>query len=377
MAAIEKALVVGGGVGGLAATIAMRDRGIAVDLVELNPKWDVYGVGIIQPGNAIRALDQLGVAEEAIAAGFAMDGDRFSLSDGTVLAENEHPRAAGPQYPSTNGITRTRLHEILQAKVRASGATLRIGETFTELRQDTDGVDVTFTDGSAGRYDLVVGADGIYSKVRGAVFPDAPAPEYTGQVVWRYNLPRPAEVDRLWMFASTWRKAGLVPLGPDLMYLLLIETVDDPAEWLPNDRLAQIMQERLAEFGGLIGEMRPLITDSASVVYRPVEAVFVERPWYRGRVAILGDAAHATSPHVGQGAAMALEDAIVLADEAARADTGDVAGALERWMERRYERVKEIVEISRQIGDWEIAGQADADFVGLTVRSVITTAAPI
>jgi 2-polyprenyl-6-methoxyphenol hydroxylase-like FAD-dependent oxidoreductase len=386
MAALEKVLVVGGGIGGLAATIQLRKQGVEVDLVELNPKWDVYGVGIIQPGNAIRALDQLGVADQAIAAGFAMDGDRFSLADGTVLADNEHPRAAGPRYPSLNGITRTRLHEILTTAVRASGATLHLGVTFSAIEQDDDGVDVTFTDGTSGRYDLVIGADGISSAVRTAVFPDAPEPEYTGQVVWRYNLPRPAEVDRLWMFASRSRKAGLVPLAPDLMYLLMIESLgvdedvrlgDDASLRLPEDRLAEILRERLAEFGGAIAQVRDQITDASQVVYRPVYAVLVDRPWYRGRVVLLGDAAHATSPHVGQGAAMALEDAIVLSQETTTAAPGDLLGALERWMDRRYDRVKTICDISRQIGAWEVEGNLEGDFVGLTVQSVITTAAPI
>ncbi|MGZ4307698.1 MAG: FAD-dependent oxidoreductase, partial [Solirubrobacteraceae bacterium] len=364
-------------IGGLAATIALRDREVAVDLLERNPKWDVYGVGIIQPGNAIRALDQLGVADQAIAAGFGMDGDRFSLADGTLVAENEYPRAAGPKYPSVNGITRTKLHEILTSRVRGSGAGLRIGEVFTQLTQDDDGVDVRFGDGTADRYDLVIGADGIYSQVRRLVFPDAPLPEYTGQAVWRYNLPRPPEVDRLWMWASTTRKAGFVPLGRDLMYLLLTETVEDPTERLPADRLAPIFRERLAEFGGLMDEMCELITDSTGVVYRPIEAVFVERPWYRGLVALIGDAAHATSPHVGQGAAMALEDAIVLAQEIAAAEPGDLQQGLKHWMERRYDRVKTICDISLQLGESEIAGDTEIDVAGLTKQSVITTAAPI
>jgi 2-polyprenyl-6-methoxyphenol hydroxylase-like FAD-dependent oxidoreductase len=386
MAALQKVLVIGGGIGGLATTIQLRKQGVEVDLVELNPKWDVYGVGIIQPGNAIRALDQLGLADQAIAAGFAMDGDRFSLADGTILADNEHPRAAGPKYPSLNGITRTKLHEILTTAVRESGAGLHIGMTITALEQDADGVDVTFTDGTTGRYDLVIGADGINSMVRSMVFPDAPEPEYTGQVVWRYNLPRPAEVDRLWMFASRSRKAGLVPLAPDLMYVLMIETLgadadmrlgDDAALRLPEDQLADIFRERLSEFGGAIADVRDQITDSSLVVYRPVYRVLVDRPWYRGRVALLGDAAHATSPHVGQGAAMALEDAIVLAEETTAAEPGDLDGALDRWMERRFDRVKTICDISRQIGDWELEGNLEGDFVGLTVQSVITTAAPI
>jgi 2-polyprenyl-6-methoxyphenol hydroxylase-like FAD-dependent oxidoreductase len=376
MSAASRVLVVGGGIGGLSATIALRARGIEVDVVERNPQWDVYGVGIIQPGNAIRALDQLGVADRAIAAGFAMDGDRFHTADGTLIADNEHPRVLGPDYPGLNGITRPRLHEILTSTVKDSGAKVKLGVTVAELRQSGVGVEVQLTDGTEDRYDLVVGADGINSLVRSLVFPDAPKPQYTGQVVWRYNLPRPPEVDKLWMFAGATSKAGLVPLSGDLMYLLLIEKPPENAPLRPaQDTMAQILRERLAPFGGIIAEQRELITDSEKVVYRPVEALLVPAPWHRGRMVLIGDAAHATSPHVGQGGAMAMEDALVLAEELTGHDL--LAPALQRFVERRFDRVKTIVDISLQIGRWEMEQRHDADFVGLTIQSVMTTAAPI
>jgi 2-polyprenyl-6-methoxyphenol hydroxylase-like FAD-dependent oxidoreductase len=212
--------------------------------------------------------------------------------------------------------------------------------------------------------------------VRSLIFPDAPKPRHTGQVVWRYNLPRPPEVDKLWMFAGATSKAGLVPLSQELMYLLLIETPPEGAPLRPSqETLAETMRERLAPFGGIIAAQRELITDSANVVYRPVEAVLVPAPWYRGRVVLIGDAAHATSPHVGQGGAMAMEDSLVLAEEVAGHDL--VAPALQRFMKRRFDRVKTIVDISLQIGRWEMEQDPEADFIGLTIQSVMTTAAPI
>jgi 2-polyprenyl-6-methoxyphenol hydroxylase-like FAD-dependent oxidoreductase len=373
---VDRVLVVGGGIGGLSTTIALTARGVAVDVVEINPKWDVYGVGILQPGNAIRALDQLGLAQQAIAAGFAMDGDRFHLADGTLLADNEHPRLLGPEYPGLNGITRPRLHEILTGAVKRSGADVKLGVTVDIVEQSDDGVTVTLTDGSRDTYDLVVGADGINSLIRQRVFPEAPVPEYTGQVVWRYNLPRPEEVDKLWMFVGADGKAGLVPLSRDLMYLLLVEKPPANAPLRPPaDELAGLLRERLAEFGGMIARQRELITDPAKVVYRPVEVVFVDSPWYRDRVVLIGDAAHATSPHVGQGAAMAMEDAIVLAEEIT--GDGEIERALQAFMARRYDRVRTIVDVSMQIGRWEIDKVHDADFLGLMEKAVMTTAVPI
>jgi 2-polyprenyl-6-methoxyphenol hydroxylase-like FAD-dependent oxidoreductase len=374
--AASRVLIVGGGIGGLSSAIALTARGIDVEIVEQNPKWDVYGVGIIQPGNAMRALHQLGLLDEALAAGFAMDGDRFFLADGTQLTDSDFPRVVGPEYPGINGITRPRLHEILTGAVKRSGAGVTLGHRLQSLEQTPDGVEVELTDGSSGRYDLVIGADGVFSQVRSLVFPEAPEPRYSGQAVWRYNLPRPAEVNKLTMYAGPESKAGMVPLAPDLMYLLYIETPGgDTTPQLDPDTLAQELRSRLAPFAGTIAEVRDLITDSTKVVYRPIETVWVEPPWQRGRVTLLGDAAHATSPHVGQGAAMALEDSVVLAEELCK--TRDLQEAFDGFGRRRYARVREIVDISEQIMQWEIEHNHEADFIGLTMKSVMVTADPI
>jgi 2-polyprenyl-6-methoxyphenol hydroxylase-like FAD-dependent oxidoreductase len=374
--AASKVLIVGGGIGGLSSAIALTNRGIDVEIVEQNPRWDVYGVGIIQPGNAMRALHQLGLLDEALASGFAMDGDRFFLANGTQLTDSDFPRIVGPEYPGLNGITRPRLHEILTGAVKRSGAKVTLGHRIESLTQDDAGVDVELTDGSSGRYDLVIGADGVFSQIRTIVFPEAPQPRYTGQAVWRYNLPRPAEVNKLTMFAGPESKAGLVPLAPDLMYLLYIETPGgETSPHLDPDTLADQLRERLQPFAGQIADVRDAITDPAKVVYRPIETVWVEPAWQRGRVALIGDAAHATSPHVGQGAAMALEDSVVLGEELAATDS--LTDAFDAFGRRRYERVRTIVEISEQIAKWEIERNREADFIGLTMKSVMVTAEPI
>ena len=377
MDTVGSVLVVGGGIGGLSSTIALRRAGVArVEIVEANPAWDVYGVGIIQPGNAIRAMAQLGLADQCVAQGHPMDGSRSHDIDGRILADIDFERPAGVELPVMNGLTRPRLHKILQDAALASGASVRTGVTFTALTQREDGVSAAFTDGTSGDYDLVIGADGIKSAVRAAAFPQAPRPEFFGQIVWRYNLPRFPDLARLWMFDGTRGRAGFVPLAPDLMYILLIEAADDPdTAALPADRLAEIMREHLAEFGGPVAAVRDQITDSAKVVVRPVETVLVEPPWHRGRIVLIGDAAHATTPHLGQGAAQAIEDGIVLAEELARGPS--VEKALERFVTRRYERCKIVIDGSSQIGRWEMEGRHDVDYAGTIKRLTDAVAAPI
>jgi 2-polyprenyl-6-methoxyphenol hydroxylase-like FAD-dependent oxidoreductase len=377
MAQLRRVLVVGGGIGGLSAAIALRRGGIAeVDVVEINPAWDVYGVGIIQPGNAIRAMAALGLAEQCVAQGHPMDGSRSHDINGNIVADIDFERPAGVAFPSMNGLTRTRLHKILQDAVLAGGANVRTGVTFTSLAQQGDNVAVELSDGTSASYDLVIGADGINSAVRSAVFPGTPEPAFFGQIVWRYNLPRYPDLNRLWMFDGTRGRAGFVPLAPDLMYILLIEAAADPdTSALPQDRLAEIFRAHLAEFGGPIAEVRDEITDSGQVVVRPVETVLVEPPWHRGRVVLIGDAAHATTPHIGQGAAQAIEDGIVLAEELAGATTVDEA--LERFVVRRYERCKIVIEGSTQIGRWEMEGARDVDYAGTIKRLTDAVAAPL
>jgi 2-polyprenyl-6-methoxyphenol hydroxylase-like FAD-dependent oxidoreductase len=135
------------------------------------------------------------------------------------------------------------------------------------------------------------------------------------------------------------------------------------------------MRERLAPFGGLIARVRDQIVDPSGVIYRPLAVIFLPPPWFTGRVVLVGDAAHATTPHLGQGAGMAIEDAVVLAEELVRASTP--AGALDRFMQRRFERCKVIFESSVTVGQWEMENRSNVDRFGLVRRLMEVTAAPI
>jgi 2-polyprenyl-6-methoxyphenol hydroxylase-like FAD-dependent oxidoreductase len=371
-----RVLVVGGGIGGLCATLSFRRVGFEVDVVERDPQWGVYGVGIIQPGNALRALDALGLAQACVEAGTPITGDRTWLADGqTLLAANDWP-ALVSQLPPGNGLTRPRLHEILTSRTLDSGADVRTGVTFSELNQAGEHVEVSFTDGEQRRYDLVVGADGLYSQVRQAVFGSEPQPRFTGQVCWRCNLPRLDDLHEIWLQVGPDGSAGLVPIADDLMYILTIEKpIPDLKHEIERDGQAAVYRRRLEPFAGPVGEVRELLTDDDAIVLRPIENIIVPAPWYRGRVVLIGDAAHGATPHCGQGAAQAIEDAIVIAEELAK----DVAraDALASFTERRFERCRTIVEGSERVGQWEQDRSLPIDPDATRNSVLMAAAAPI
>ncbi|HEU4323130.1 MAG TPA: FAD-dependent oxidoreductase [Roseiflexaceae bacterium] len=378
MASVQKVLIVGGGISGLIGALALRQRGIAVEIVELNPRWDVYGVGIITMANSLRALRSVGLAERVLEAGHAMGALRFFDSEGRLLYEVPQPQLAGPDYPPSCALTRPRLHAILQEAIQAAGVRVRLGLSVAEIAQREALVEVAFTDGTTGSYDLLIGADGLRSTVRSLVFGPEHQPVFTGQMVWRCNVPRPPEVDTLQIFQGPGgNKTGFVPLAPDLMYIFLTETPRPGAETrIPQERLAEALRERLAEFGGPVAVVRDNhITDPALVVYRPFERILLPPPWHRGRVVLTGDAAHAMSAHIAQGAGMAIEDAVVLAAELG--DKPTVEQALQGYTARRYERCKAIVEIATELGRAEMENDRSVNVAALTARAMQIVAEPI
>jgi len=362
---IRNALVVGGGVGGMTAAISLRRIGVQVDLIDADPEWRVYGAGISVTGISLRAFADLGVLDRIKARGFVGAGMRAKSVTGETLFEAPLPVDPDP-IAQGGGIMRPVLHDILSSTVRQVGVDVRLGVKVETLAQDDDGVDVTFTDGSARRYDLVVGADGINSQIRGILFPDAPLPQFTGQGCWRVVAKRPPEVDRVEMYFGGPVKIGINPVSRDQMYMFLLESVPDNP-FFAEDQLVPHVRELMAPFGGAVPGVRDGVTSPDQVNYRPLEWLLLPKPWYRGRVVLIGDAAHATTPHLASGAGIAAEDGLVLADEIRRHD--DIADALHAFMERRFERARLVVENSVRIGDTQMAGeeQASNNMLGATM----------
>lgn len=374
MSCINNALIVGGGISGLCLAIALRDRGVAVDIAELKTEWTVYGVGIIQQSNVVRAMADLGIVDKYLAAAFPFEQPCLYAPDGSLIARLPGLRLAGPDYPANLGVSRLALHNVLTEEAQARGAQVTLGRTVETLRQDEDGVDVVFNDGASGRYDIVVGADGVFSRIRKLIFGDRYTPRYTGQAVWRHNFPRPKEMDHLCAFPTPEGNAGLCPLSEDTMYMF-VTSAEPGNPHYRREELPAVMRSRMRQYGGIIGKLRETIADPDEIVYRPMEVVFVAEPWHKGRVVLIGDAAHATTPHLAQGAGLAIEDAVVLADELDRKP--DVAAAFQGFHDRRYARCKTICEGSIQVGEWELSHSPEADHKGMLVSMITLAAEPI
>lgn len=375
MTAVERVLVVGAGVSGMVLATALKRAGKRPDVLEIQPQWEILGVGISIQGPALRALRAIGLLDRCVQEGFGYSQVVNCDQNGNVVGTVDLPRLNGPQYPSCVGIMRPSLHRMLAQALADAGVTVRFGLTVRSIRQSPDRVDVVFSDGSRGRYDLVVGADGANSHVRELVFGTERKPQYTGQAVWRAMVPRPEEVNARHAYYGPRHKAGFNPVSAREMYIYLVQNVTgDPR--LESGRWPAVMRELLADFGGRIGEVRDRITDPERIVYRPVGSLLLPPPWYAGRVLVIGDAAHTAPPQLASGATVAIEDSIVLAE---LVQSGQPAPQiLGRFMARRYQRCRTVVENSRQLGEWEkFPDTPGADPTALISASMKALAAPI
>lgn len=267
------------------------------------------------------------------------------------------------------------LARILADATRASGANVFLGCSFTTIDQDADGVEVGFTDGRRQRYDMVIGADGLYSQVREALFPHAPKPQYSGQAVWRAVLPRPSEIETATMWMGPRIKPGVNPVSKTEMYLFVTEPRPTNDRVDPSTFSAHL-RDLLADFPApTLQGIREQIGHDSQIVYRPLEGMLMPRPWFSGRVVLIGDTVHATTPHLAAGACIGIEDALVLAEELGHAV--EIVDALAAFESRRWERCRMVVQNSARLGEIEIAGGDKEEHARIMRESQMALAQPI
>ncbi len=362
IAGIATALVVGGGIGGMATAISLARRGVAVELIDIDPEWRVYGAGITITGPTLRAYRRLGLIDRIKQEGAITAASRVRLFDGTVLRVLEEP-VIEEGLPATGGIMRPVLHRIMQDEVRALGIPVRLGLTVDAVETAGEAARVRLSDGSQAAYDLVVGADSVFSGLRDLAFPHMAPAVPTGQGCWRISMNKPPELDMGEFYFGGENPCGITICGPDAIYMWVLTEHCQRERHLDDEELYTGLKALLAPFGGNAGWIRDTMTRDHWINYRPLAAALQPRPWYNGRVVLLGDAVHATTPHLASGAGMAVESGIVLAEELACA--GSVEAALLAYQERRYDRCRDVVETSVEIGRLQLAHGAPDRIAGL------------
>ncbi|WGL52191.1 FAD-dependent monooxygenase [Nocardioides sp. BP30] len=354
----SRVLIVGGGITGGVLALALAQRGVEVVLVDLRDTLRGVGHGITLQGNALKAFRAVGIYDRLAERAYPFDKLRLRGADGTLLAEIATPPMGGPGLPGTMGAVRGDIADILAEEVVAAGVDVRLGTTLTRFEDAGDAVTVTLSDGTTETVDLLVGADGIRSKVRGMMGIET-EPRPVGMGIWRTVAKRPAQMDCSEMYYGGPKfKAGYTPISDDLCYAFLLEENLDRS-YVGEGARGKELKERGRGYGGTWGEVRDSLADDALVNYQWIEAICVDEPWYRGRVIIVGDAAHACPPLIAQGAAMCAEDAVVLAEMLTDGDKID--DVLPAFWQRRFPRVKMVLDNSLKLAEWEIHPGVDPD----------------
>ncbi|MGW0503751.1 FAD-dependent monooxygenase [Micromonospora sp. NPDC003241] len=317
-------LVVGAGIAGLAVARALRLAGFRPDVTDKAPPGELADAGLYLPGNAARALRRLDLDDPVRPYGQVIHRQRFLDAGGVPLCEVDLDTLwAG--VGECRAMPRADLHRVL---LSGAGGAVRHGAEVRTIDLLTNTVGVTFIDGTQTEYDLVIGADGPRSSIRALAALGGP-PRPAGQVVYR-GVVRDGPAVRDWT-ALLGQRSGIlvVPIGAGRLHCYADEAGSAP----PADPRARL-RELFGDYGGPV----PEVLDALGTVHASVTDEVELGRWHRGRVLLVGDAAHATAPTLSQGAAMALEDAVVLAESLRAA--GSVEAALTAYESRRRPRTR-------------------------------------
>ncbi|PSK97316.1 2-polyprenyl-6-methoxyphenol hydroxylase-like FAD-dependent oxidoreductase [Murinocardiopsis flavida] len=346
------AVVVGAGIGGLAAALALRLKGWSVAVYERAPVVEPGATGLVLSANALRALDALGVGAQVRALGVRVGGTGVRRQDGRWIM---HGPRVHPGDPDAVVLASSVLVEALLAAIGGGPETLHTGTAITSVDPgDTRRPARVATDTGDLGAELVVVADGVRSPLRAELFLEHPGAVYAGFTSWRAVVePRPVD------FGESWGRGGVVGVLPfPGGRLYCYATANLPAGQRAGDERAEIVA-RLADWHAPIPD---LFTGAAPEAVVRTDIWHVDTPlpaYHKGRVAVLGDAAHSMTPHLGLGAGLALEDAVVLAHHI-DGSTAYVPTALQSYSEARLPRTTALVQRSAQLAE---AVQSESPFL--------------
>ncbi|GLW09648.1 FAD-dependent oxidoreductase [Microtetraspora sp. NBRC 13810] len=373
MTAIRKALVIGGGVAGPAAAMALQKAGIESVVYEAypNPADDV-GVFLTVATNGIDALRTIGSDEGVVAAGFPTPKITLRNSGGKNLG-GTNTGAALPDGTTSQTVRRSDLYRIIQDEAISRGIQIERGKRLVDAKETADGVRAVFADGTEATGDVLIGADGIDSTVRNLIDPSAPPPKYTGLInLGGYTSGVPVDTESCSYSMMFGKRAffgyAVLPSREVWWYASLPRPVEpkkgeleaiDGLEW--QRRLVGFFQHDTGPAVQLIKATR----DPEALRATPTRSVPNLRTWHSNRMVIIGDAAHAPTPTSGQGASLSIEDGVVLAK--CLRDLADPRQAFGTFEKLRRPRVEAIIKVANSINNNKAPGP-----IGSAIRDAFT-----
>lgn len=324
--------MVGAGIAGLGAARALRQHGLTADMVEREPAWTHAGAGIYLPGNAARALRALGLESAVAERGSPITHQILCDHRGRLLADIDLATLWGDVGPCF-ALHRADLHDVLAT--HGDPVPVRMGLPVRRFSQQADTVTVEFGDATTDRYDLIIGADGIHSTIRALLVGDG-AVRPVGRIAWRFVTECPSVVTTWTVLLGRDVAFLAVPIGRGHLYCYCDAPADGTSELRGDDATGKLA-ELLTRFAGPVPAILDALGPDGAVHVSPIEEVALDS-WSQGSVLLVGDAAHATSPNMAEGAAMALEDGLVLAECLTSGD--DIAQAAARFQARRRPRTQ-------------------------------------
>lgn len=341
-------LIQGAGLGGCVLAAALAKHGHSVTVVEKREILSTGNAGIVLYSNALKCLNTLGILDTVLKSGAVMGGNTAIWSNDSKLLGHVRYNTVDSAYPPYMGINRQKFLSILYDTAVTSGVTFKFGTSIdVDTLTGSSGDMVKCSDGTVASYDLIVAADGTNSSIRNQLFNNSGA-VFTNYGLWHSLHKRRPEINEKTTVIGMGCRLGFVPLSDDTMYVwasmpeahkVKIDKEDQPA----------VMREKFSSFTGLVGDVINEINESTYVHYTAVEEVHLDKPWYKGNVVLIGDAAHASLPFMAQGGAQAIHDAIALAQ--ILNSNKPLEQQLKEYTDFRFDVAKTVQTMSHRIGD--------------------------